>query len=554
MENIIKEKVDQTKVVLPKRKIHKTPRLLLADAYTIGSDKFQSKEAKEKSTYYIVFRKELFTINEDLYNEKDNRIAFVGLGRILEKLFYKPITHEEIDEAKEFLKTYRYTPKGFKEYYFPEYLWRKIVDEFNGRPPIKIMAMPEGSIVYPNEPVVQITSEVEGFGELAAWFESKLLQVFASSERVTQDRHFFEFLKEKIKFVDPYLNDETVSLIASTLVADFGDRSGFNLEESEELGMCHLYTFCGTDTTSGAYQAWKNSGHRIGIASSVYALAHRNVQAYDTEKECYEAMYDKADNNSLSSMVGDLNNYKTAVKNYILPLAIKSAKEENGKIIVARPDSGNALEQILYTLELAVENGLYTTKIIDGKEWKFATTLHFIEADGMSFKQMKLIINSLIEKGYAFYSWGLFGVGGGLRDNIKRDHLSAKYALCAKGLNNEGVVKFSDTFGKTTLPGPFKILRSIDALIDCKTIVFENEDGINSMVEYFNGLNIYKPFGIGQDDDFNISKNRLDEQFKTMPLSLKTTTNHNFPASDKILECRYKLLEKNSPDKKKENY
>jgi hypothetical protein len=184
-------------VELPKRKIYKTPRLLLADAYTIGADLFQSDKAKEKSVYYIVYRKELFTINQDLYNEDDTRIAFVGLGRILEKLFYEPITHEEIDEAKEFLKTYRFTPDGFKEYYFPEHLWRRTVDEFNGRPPIKIMGMPEGSVVYPNEPVVQISNEVSGFGELAAWFESKLIQTFAPSERVSQDRHFFEFFKEK---------------------------------------------------------------------------------------------------------------------------------------------------------------------------------------------------------------------------------------------------------------------------------------------------------------------------------------------------------------------
>lgn len=541
------------KVLLPNRKIHKTPRLLLADAYTVGSDLFQSEKAKEKSVYYIVFRKELLGINPSLYNKDDNRIAFIGLGRILEKLFYEPITHAEIDEAKEFLKTYKVTLEGLKEYYFPEHLWRRVVDEFNGRPPIKVMGLPEGSIAYPNEPVVQISSEVKGFGELSAWFESKLLQVFAPSERVTQDRHWYEYLKLKISEVDSELTKDVVNFIASTLLADFGDRSGFNLEESEELGMYHLYTFGGTDTTSGAYQAYKNNNN-IGVGSSVYALAHRNVQAYPTEKECYEAMYENADNNSFISMVGDLNHYKTAVKEYILPLAIRSSVEKNGKIVVARPDSGDALEEILYTIDLAIGAGLYTKRTINGKEWYFATTLKFIEADGMSFHQMRTIIEALMERGIAFYSWGLFGVGGGLRDNIKRDHLSAKYALCAKGEENEGVVKFSDTFGKTTLPGPFKILRSLEALKNKKTIVFETEEGNDTMVEYFNGLNINKPFGIGQDDDFSVIKNRLDEQFNSMPLTLKSDTNHNFPASDLIISKRKELLVKNAPDKNVNNY
>ncbi|MEY3501777.1 MAG: hypothetical protein RL308_3450 [Bacteroidota bacterium] len=540
-------------VVLPKKKIHKTPRLLLADAYTIGAELFQSEKAKQKSVYYVVFRKELLGINKDLYNENDNRIVFVGLGRILEKLFYEPITHQEIDEAKEFLKTYRVSTKGLEEYYFPEHLWRRIVDEFNGRPPIKIEALPEGSIVYPNEPVVQITSMVDGFGELSAWFESKILQVFAPSERVTQDRHWFEYLKSRISYIDNTIDSDTVSFIASTLLADFGDRSGFNLEESEELGMVHLYTFGGTDTTSGAYQAYKNNNN-IGVGSSVYALAHRNVQAYPTEKECYTAMYEKTDNDSFISMVGDLNNYKRAVREYILPLAIRSSEEKNGKIVVARPDSGIALQEVLYTIDLAIEAGLFTTKTINGVDWKFATTLKFIEADGMSFKEMKSIIEALIERKIAFYSWGLFGVGGGLRDNLKRDHLSAKYALCSKGNDNEGVVKFSDTFGKTTLPGSFKILRSVEALKNKKTIVFDFEEGENSFVEYFNGVNIYKPFGIGQDDDFMTIKNRIDEQFKTMPKTLKSDTNHNFPASDLIIEKRRELLLKNAPDKNVNNY
>jgi nicotinamide phosphoribosyltransferase len=543
----------ENNITLPKRKIYETPRLLLADAYTIGSDLFQSEEAKEKSVYYVVFRKELFSINPHLYNKDDNRIVFVGLGRILEKLFYKPITHQEIDETKEFLKTYKVTLEGLKEYYFPEYLWRRVVDEFNGRPPIKIMAMPEGSIVYPNEPVIQISSEVKGFGELAAWFESKILQVFASSERVTQDRHWFEFLKSKIRYIDPYMSDDEVSFISSTLLADFGDRSGFNLEESQELGMYHLYTYTGTDTASGAYQAWKNSNNTT-MGSSVYALAHRNVQAYSSEKECYEALYEKADNNSFISMVGDLNHYKTAVEKYILPLAMRSSIEGNGKIVVARPDSGDAIEEILFTIKLAIENGLYTTKVIDSKEWKFATTLKFIEADGMSFEMMKKIINTLIDNNIAFYSWGLFGVGGGLRDNIKRDHLSAKYALCAKGVENIGVVKFSDTFGKTTLPGPFKILRTQEALNNCKTIIFESEEGVNSMVEYFNGVNIYKPFGIGQDDDMVMVKARIDNEFSSMPLTLKTDNNHNFPASDLIIQKRKELLIKFAPDKDINNY
>lgn len=537
----------KTETILPSRKIHKTPRILMADAYTIGADEFQSDKAKEQSTYYIVFRRELYKINEDLYTKGDNRMVFIGLQRILERLFYEPVTHEEINQAILYLSNYKVTATGLSKYNFPEHLWRRIVDEFNGRPPISIKAMPEGSIVYPGEPVVQIKSLVDGFGELAAWFESKLLQVWASSERVTQNEHWFKRMMSMVRSVEPELTDEAVEFNASLMLHDFGDRAGMNQMESEDMGMAHLYTFPGTDTCSGGYQAFMNSGMTVGLSVSVNALAHRNVQAYDKEEDCYNFMYYNANNGDICSMVADCYNYKKAVKDYLLPLALRSVKEKNGKIVVARPDSDVAVDCVLYLCNIAVENGLYTEKVINGKTWKFATALKFIEGDGMDFKTMWNIIQTLLDNGFVPYSWGLFGVGGGLRNFLKRDDFGAKYALCSIGHDDTPVVKLSETIGKTTLPGPFKVLRSQEAMDNKKTIVFESEQGDDAMVEYFNGLNIYKPFGIGQDDDFLQIKAEIRYQFKTMPLNMDTT--HGAPASDKVLQTRIDLIKKYAPEK-----
>lgn len=534
-------------VILPKRKVHKTPRLLLADAYTIGSNPFESQDAKDKSTYYITFRKKLSQVNPDLYEKGNDKIIFAGLQRILDKLFYEPVTHAEIDAAKLFLKNAKVSTTGFREFYLPEEMWRTVVNKYNGRPPIEILALPEGSVVYPNEPIVQVTSKAlveEQMGVLGAWFESKLLQVWAASERVTQNQHWFAYLKSTFITINPELTDAEANFFASIMLHDFGDRAGIVAEESEELGMVHLYTFPGTDTFAGAYQAFMNSdGDTTGLFGSVNALAHRNVQSYEFEGDCYTAIYNASANGELISMVADCYGYKFAVKNYLLPLALRSIAEKNGKIVVARPDSGDALEQILWTIDLAVEHGLFTTKIIAGKEWKFATSLHFIEGDGLTFAVMKKIINAMIERGFMPYSWGLFGVGGGLRNALKRDNLSAKYALCAVGVDDKGVVKFGMP-GKTTLAGPFKVLRSAEALAKKETIVGVHEDGMNEMVEFFNGARIYKPYGIGQDDDFLIIKDRIATQFATMPNSLETVENNNYPASAYILKKREDLLYK----------
>jgi len=542
-------------VILPKIKIHKTPRLLLGDAYTIGSNKFESPEAQEKSCYYITFRKDLLKINPDIYIEGDNRIVFEGLSRILEKLFYDPITHEEIDETKRFLAHAKVTMEGFKEYEFPEEMWRRVVDEFNGRPPIIIRALPEGSVLYPNEPAIEIISSVKGMGVLGAWFESKLLQVWATTERVTQDEHFFNRIKERVLRVDPDMSDEMANFWASITITDFGDRAGMTSEESETLGMVHLYTFGGTDTFSGAYQAWKNSGEAVGVFSSVNALAHRNVQSYLKENDCYEAIYNSCKDHEIVSMVDDCYDAKNAVRNMLLPLALRSKTENNGKVVVARPDSSKdgytTLDQIIEICDISVENGLYTEMTTKTGTWKCGTLFHFLDGDGKSCGEILEEIDALIDRGYAFYTWGLFGQGGGLRNGLKRDNLSAKYALSAVGSNNRPVVKFSETLGKGTLPGPFKLLRTPEALATKKTILFADEEGEDAMVTFFDGTNINKPFGDCLFDDvyFLTVKNRIRQEMSKMPLSLRTDDNHNYPASDTIMDVRARLMHEYAPSK-----
>jgi len=540
------------KVILPKRKIHKTPRLLQGDAYTIGSDKFESEEAREKSTYYLTFRRKLHAINATIYDEGDDRIVFTSLPNILEKLFYEPITHAEIDEAKRFLAHAKVSGNGFTEYQFPEEIWRRVVDEFNGRPPISIRAVREGSVIYPNEPAIEVISAVKGMGVLGAWFESKLLHVWATTQRATQGEHVIVKLKQKIKLVDPDMSEADLDMYASIMLTDFGDRAGVTSEESEILGMVHLYSFNGTDTFSGAYQAWKNSNEEIGIFSSVNALAHRNVQSYKSENDCYQAIYNSIGDNEICSLVNDCYDAKNSTKTMILPLALRSKNEGNGKIVVARPDSSTPeytmKHQVLEICNLAHENGLSDIMETSTGTWKTGTYLKFLDGDGEKFEGMFDIIDELIANRYAFYTWGLFGMGGTLRNN-KRDDLSAKFALSAVGADDRGVVKFSETIGKGTLPGPFKLLRDPKSIKECKTIVFAHEDGDDNLVPYFDGNNIWEPFGVGQSDTFLEIKNRIKEQMRTMPLTLETPENHNFPCSDAVMDLKKALLIEYAPNK-----
>jgi hypothetical protein len=108
-------------------------------------------------------------------------------------------------------------------------------------------------------------------------------------------------------------------------------------------------------------------------------------------------------------------------------------------------------------------------------------------------------------------------VGGFLRNSITRNTLSTKYALCVVGKDGRPVIKKSEVRGKQTLPMA-KVLRDPDSLACGKTLVSPIEDGKDSLVNYFNGINRRNPFGEGMYDLFPVIQQRVLVDYDVMPL------------------------------------
>ena len=509
--------MSNTTKTLPARRYHKTPKPLWGDAYTINGYCFESKDATDKSEYYATFRK-FPTMNEPTYRAGDKRILFSGLQTLCDLLFYEPVTHAEIDESIAFLKGRKATGAGFVDFEFPEELWRRVVNECGGYLPLVVEGMPEGSVVYPHEPVMRIYATKTGFGPLVPWFESTLLHVWAATERLTAARHFMLWAYNLIRKTEPATTtDDECMLFARLMIHDFGDRAATCPQESELVGKVHNYVFFGTDTFRAAYQNWKN-GAPAAFGSSVKALAHRIVQGFEKEFDCYQAMFDTASDNEFLSMVGDCYSYWGALDGKLIPLALQSKAEGKGKVVVARPDSGNSEYMVIETLRRAHKAGLMVQHpCADGSTKLGSTTLRFIVGNGESFDTCRRIVESCLVHGFLPWRCGIFGVGGHLRNNINRDHLSTKFALSAVGEHDRPVIKLSEEAGKRTLP-KVKVLRDSEALSTGKTIVLPDEPGNDSLVTYYNG-SLDSPFGQGYLDDFLICENRVIKDFVNMPIS-----------------------------------
>lgn len=499
-------------------KLFETPRPLSADAYTLGSRYFESNDALTLSEYYLTFRKFPNAKEPFLYDEDDRRIVFCGISTFINKLLTRSVTHKEIDQSVAFLRNRKYMSDGsLSDFDFPEKQWRRIVDEFHGFVPIRITSMPEGSVVYPNEPAVRVKNTVKGFGQFAAYFETRILNYcWSQTARLTAARHWLERNVEMVQSIEDNNYEEAVKL-AQLMLTDFGDRSAMCGEESESLSLAHLLCFPGTDTFSGAFQAYMN-GAPSYIGGSVWALAHRIVQGYVTSGACYGTMYDVAPNNSILSMVADCYDYKYDVVNYLIPLALRSKQLGNGKIIVARPDSGDAQELMLWTLAEATKAGLMETR---KNGYKYGTTLKMIQGDSMNFTSMHQINTAMMAAGYAPHGCWLYGVGGNLRNSITRDDMSTKYALYSA--NGRDVIKQSEVEGKQTLPH-VAVVRDLDNIHLGTTIrgILEKDDSGNFYGPQDKHILQYEytpelKFPLTCSDDFNAVQSRVLLDFHSMP-------------------------------------
>jgi nicotinamide phosphoribosyltransferase len=496
----------------------------MGDAYTVNGFIFESKDATDASEYYLTFRK-FPKAHEPHYTGNDRRIVFAGLQPLLDILFYDPITHQEIDDTIACLKGRKATATGFEDFEFPEAMWRKVVDECEGYLPLEIEAMPEGSVVYPGEPVIRMRATKPGFGPLVPWFESTLLHVWAPTERLTAARHFYKWAYNLIRKTEPTtVDDATCSLFARLMIHDFGDRAATCGQESELVGKVHNYVFYGSDTFRGAFQNHMN-GAPAPFGSSVKALAHRIVQGFDKEFDCYGYMFDTAGQNEFLSMVGDCYDYWYALENKLIPLALQARNERSGKVVVARPDSGDSADMVLGTLQRAQAAGLMAGHTCaDGKERFVSTSLRFIVGNGESYGTAMEITAKALTAGFVPWRCGIFGIGGHLRNNINRDHLSTKFALCAVGEDNRPVIKLSEERGKRTLP-KVRVLRDQQALETGQTLVlpWERPECPDALVPYYNGSN-EAPFGPGFTDDFLTIENRVMVGFDKVPLTAGETS------------------------------
>lgn len=93
---------------------------------------------------------------------------------IVENFLCRRWTMDDVERADAFFKTHNARGTPFA---WPRHLFEKIVRENNGYFPIKVEALPEGTVVHAQCPVYQITAEGE-YARLCTYLETLLTHIW----------------------------------------------------------------------------------------------------------------------------------------------------------------------------------------------------------------------------------------------------------------------------------------------------------------------------------------------------------------------------------------
>lgn len=355
---------------------------------------------------------EYFTARKCMSNNlldvtKKDQIVFVGLQYLIKKLENFRITNEFIEEFVDYVKLhFDFVPIKLIE------KWLYIKDKFNGKLPLKIEALTEGTVITSNTIVMTISNTDPECAFLPSYFESYLLHVWYPSTIATNG------LKIK-KLLYKYLNEsaDTTDSI-DFMLHDFGYR-GVSSDESAMIGGCaHLMNFKGTDTIVALDFAKKYYDSNMA-GYSVCATEHSIMTQYGQlgEFNVIKNLLNDFNDKLLSIVIDSYDPY-----NVVEELGQKFRDQINNRKhkLILRPDSGNPIEVIGNILQILSK---YFEPIINSKGYKYFNKIGILWGDGISSNTIQEICDYLIVNKWDV-SIFVFGMGGGLLQKVNRDNYS----------------------------------------------------------------------------------------------------------------------------------
>lgn len=414
---------------------------LLTDSYKVTHHYFYPK-GTEKIYSYL----------ESRVGAEFNKTIFYGLQYILKKyLEGTVVTEEKIDEADKLISGHIgpeiFNIKG----------WEYILDKHDGKLPIEIKAVAEGTPVDVGNVLMTVENTDKKSYWLPNYLESLLLQVWYPSTVAT--------LSAEVRKLANFYLEVTGSSKDNLdfMLHDFGYRGATSTESSMLSGSAHLLSFSGTDTIPALTipENYYNDSDLYGY--SVQATEHSVMTSLGPEGEFKQLLnVINTAKNGILSIVIDSYNYRNlltqaGLKGSELNNAIENFLKIDGNKIVFRPDSGEPVSTTIECLNL-LEKGFGSYKTSKGYK-VFAENIGLLWGDGLNYQKIRDILFAMKSNSWAAENI-IFGMGGGLHTSTNRDTQRNAFKCSAQLRNGEWFDIFKNPLdsSKKSKTGRFKLI------------------------------------------------------------------------------------------------
>lgn len=377
------------------------------------------------------------------------KTVFFGLQPLLAKLA-RGVTEADFVEAKAFTEAH-----GLP---FNEEGWRIILDEHEGRLPVRIKAVDEGLLIATRTPLLTIENTDPRLPWLVSYLETMLLRDLWYSCTVAS-RIFF--MKRGLKGIFDKTSENGISPFA---VLDFSSRGTAGLDASQIGGAAYLTCFMGSDNVPAIRFA--NHHYNEPMAGfSVPATEHSIMCAYgpqdgvDKPETFRHLLASMGRRGGILSVVSDTWDIFRAVDIWCsMADEIKAA----GVTLVIRPDSGT-MESVLHAILPKIKAAFGGT--VNAKGFMVLDSVKVLWGDGINETTYKGPFEIAAAHGISADSI-MVGSGGGLMQvGINRDTNKWAMKASAMRINGEWVDIRKDPItdpGKNSKAGRFAVTRTFD--------------------------------------------------------------------------------------------
>ena len=359
---------------------------------------------------------------------KFNNTMFYGLQYFIKQyLSGQVVTEEKIQQAKKLWDAH--LGPGL----FNESGWRHILDNHNGHLPVRIKAVPEGTVVKTGNVLVTVENTDPEVPWLTNFLESILLQVWYPITVGTLSREVKKNLINYLKKTTSY-NPEEISGVVAFMLHDFGFRGVSSVESSGLGGSSHIINFMGTDTVPAILFAQEFYNTENPLAFSIPASEHSTMTSWGEpfEVKAMENMLDSYPT-GLVACVSDSFDIIRACRDYWGTALRDKILSRDGRLVI-RPDSGDPVQTLKQIFHILWDKFGGTTndkgfKVLDPH-------VRVIQGDGVNYESISEICNMMIEEGFSIENIA-FGMGGALLQKVDRDTQKFAFKCSSITINGE---------------------------------------------------------------------------------------------------------------------